>query len=88
MYITRRTAIQRTLEVIIKPYNPYGKSIVNAPFDSDDRKRKADKSSLSSSSPSVVATEEVDEESQRLPQAEQADNMDRLHPAGGGGNSV
>jgi hypothetical protein len=88
VYITRWTAVQRALDVITKPYNPYGKSIVNSPFDSDDRKWKADKSSLSSSSPSVVATEEVDEELQRLPQAEQADNVDRLNPASGGGNSV
>jgi hypothetical protein len=45
-YINRWTAIARALEVISRPYNPYGKSIVNAPFESDDRKRKADKSSL------------------------------------------
>jgi hypothetical protein len=88
MYITRWTAIQRALEVITKPHNPYGKVIVNAPFDSDDRKRKADKSSLSSSSPSVAAIEEVDNEQQHLPQAEQDDDMDRLNPSGGGGNSV
>ncbi len=81
LYINRWTAIQRALEVITKPHNPYGKSIVNAPFELDERKRKADKSSLTASSPSVKAAEETDEE-------RQDDNMDRLNPEGGGGNSV
>jgi hypothetical protein len=81
LYINRWTAIQRALEVITKPHNPYGKSIVNAPFESDERKRKADKSSLTASSPSVKATEETDEK-------RQDDNIDRLNPEGGGGNSV
>jgi hypothetical protein len=64
-----------------QPYNPYGKSIVNAPFEPDERKRKADKSSLTASSSSVKATEEADEE-------RQDDDMDRLYPEGGGGNPV
>jgi hypothetical protein len=80
-YINRWTAIARALEVITKPYNPYGKSIVNAPFEPDERKRKADKSSLTASSPSVKATEEADEE-------RQDDDRDRLYPEGGGGNPV
>jgi hypothetical protein len=80
-YINRWTAISRALEVISRPYNPYGKAIVNAPFELDERKRKADKSSLTASSPSVKATEEADEE-------RQDDNMDRLNPEGDGGNSV
>ena len=80
-YINRWTAIARALEVITKPYNPYGKSIVNAPFELDERKRKADKSSLTASSPSVKATEEADEE-------RQDDDMDPLNPEGVGGNSV
>ncbi len=51
--------------------------------------KNADKSSLTSSSPSVKATdEEGDEEQQLLPQVEQADDVDHLNPAGGGGNSV
>jgi hypothetical protein len=81
VYINRWTAIARALDVITKPYNPYGKSIVNAPFEPDERKRKADKSSLTASSPSVKATEEADEE-------RQDDDMDRLYPEGGGGNPV
>ena len=81
VYINRWTAIARALEVISRPYNLYGKAIVNAPFELDERKRKADKSSLTASSPSVKATEEADEE-------RQDDNMDRLNPEGGGGNSV
>jgi hypothetical protein len=88
VYITSCAAIQRALEVITKPHNPYGKFIVNAPFDTDDRKRKADKSSLTSSSPLVAAIEEVDNELQHLPQAEQDDDMDRLNPSSDGGNSV
>jgi len=78
VYINRWTAIARALDVITKPYNPYGKSIVNAPFEPDERKRKADKSSLTASSPSVKATDEE----------RQDDDMDRLNPEGGGGNSV
>jgi hypothetical protein len=87
VYLNRWTAIQRALVVITRPHNPYGKAIVNAPFDSDDRKRKADKSSLTSSSPSVAAIEEGDEEQHIPPQAEQDVNMDGLNPEGGGGNS-
>jgi hypothetical protein len=80
-YINRWTAIARAIEVITQPYSPYGKTIVNAPFELDERKRKAEKSSLTASSPSVKATEEADEE-------RQDDDMDRLNPGGGGGNSV
>jgi hypothetical protein len=36
-YLNRWTAVARALEVISKPYSPYGKAIVNAPFDLDDR---------------------------------------------------
>ncbi len=81
VYIKRWTATARALEVISRPYNPYGKAIVNAPFELDEWKQKADKSSLTASSPSVKATEEADEE-------RQDDDMDRLNPEGGGGNSV
>jgi hypothetical protein len=84
VYLTRWSAIS----FISKPYIPYGKTIVNAPFDLDEAKSRQVQPLIFSSSPSVGATEEVDKELQLLPQAEQTDNTDHLNPEVSGGNSV
>ncbi len=85
IYISRWGALSKCLHFVANPHNPYGPRVVNLPNEEDDRKRKADRSSLTASSQSV--DEEALFGAQRQdPDAN--DNMDRQNPEGNGGNPI
>ncbi len=78
LYIRRWTIIQRALEIVARPYNPYGQHVVNAPFELEERKRKAE-ASLGSSTPKSANADDIEQEQ---------DDTDRQNPEGSGGNVV
>ncbi len=87
IYISRWSVLSKCLDYVANPHNPYGPRprVVNLPNEEDDRKRKANRSSLTASSPSV--DEDARSGAQRRdPDAD--DNMDRQNPKGSGGNLV
>jgi hypothetical protein len=78
VFISRWSGLAKCLDFVANPHNPYGpRVVVNLPNEQNDRKRKADRSSLTASSPSV--DEEVLSGMQRQEPAAD-DNMDRQHP--------
>ena len=95
IFINRWKLVSRSLDIVANPPNPYGPKVYNANAELDDRKRKADASSLTVSTPSVAeddgfTTDEVDDDVTMAQQHQQAapDNQDRQNPEGSGGNPV
>jgi hypothetical protein len=86
------------LDIVANPPNPYGPKVYNALAELEDRKRKADVSSLTVSTPSVASaaeedgftTDEHDDDVTMTQQHQRAapDNQDRQNPEGSGGNPV
>jgi hypothetical protein len=85
IYISIWSALSKCLDFVANPHNPYGPRVVNLPSEEDDRKRKADRSSLTASSPSVDE-DALSGAQRRDPDAD--DNMDRQNPEGSGGNLI
>ncbi len=98
IFINRWKLVSRSLDIVANPPNPYGPKVYNADAELDDRKRKADVSSLTVSTPSVASaaeedgytTDGVDDDVAMAQQHQQAapDNQDRQNPEGSGGNPV
>jgi hypothetical protein len=97
IFINRWKLVSRSLDIVANPPNPYGPKVYNA-AELEDRKRKADVSSLTVSTPSAASaaeddgdtTDEVDDDVTMTQQHQQAasDNQDRQNPEGSGGNPV
>ncbi len=97
-FINRWKLVSRSLDIVANPPNPYGPKVYNAHAELDDRKRKADVSSLTVSTPSVASaaeddadtTDEIDDDVTMTQQHRQAahDNQDRQNPEGSDGNPV
>ncbi len=85
IYISRWAVLSKCLDYVANPHNPYGPRVVNLPNEEDDRKRKADRSSLTASSPSVDEEALIGAQRQE-PAAD--DDMDRQNPEGSGGNPI
>ncbi len=95
IFINRWKLFSKSLDNVANPHNPYGLKVYNANAELDDRKRKADVSSLTVSTPSVTGeddstTDDVDDDVTVAQQHQQAapDNQDRQNPEGSGGNPV
>ena len=95
IFINRWKLVSKSLDIVANPPNPYGPKVYNANAELDDRKRKADVSSLTVSTPSVAEddgdiTDEVEDDVTTAQQPQQAapDNQDRQNPEGSGGNPV
>jgi hypothetical protein len=98
IFINRWKLVSRSLDIVANPPNPYGPKVYNADAELDDRKRKADASSLTVSTPSVASiaedddedTDDDDDDVTMTQQHQQAasDNQDRQNPEGSGGNPV
>jgi hypothetical protein len=100
IFINRWKLVSRSLDIVANPPNPYGQKVYNADAELDGRKRKADVSSLTVSTPSVpedddktndgFTTDDVDDDATMAQQHQQAapDNQDRQNPEGSGGNPV
>jgi hypothetical protein len=98
IFINRWKLVSRSLDIVANPPNPYGQKVYNADAELDDRKRKADVSSLTVSTPSAasaadgddVTTDGEDDDATMAQQHQQAapDNQDRQNPEGSGGNPV
>ena len=88
VFINRWKLVSRSVEVTANPFNPHGAKVYNADADVDDRKRKADVSSLTESSSNITTDEEDDVT--MVPQQQQAalTDQDRQNPEGSGGNPV
>jgi hypothetical protein len=97
IFINRWKLVSKSLDVVANPHNPYGPKVYNA-AELEDRKRKADASSLTVSTPSAASAAEDDGETTdgddydvtMTQQHQQAasDNQDRQNPEGSGGNQV
>jgi hypothetical protein len=97
IFVNRWKLVSRSLDIVANPPNPYGPKVYNT-AELDDRKRKADASSLTVSTPSAASaaeedgdtTDEVDDDVTMTQQHQQAasDNQDRQNPEGSGGNPV
>ena len=97
IFINRWKLVSKSLDVVANPHNPYGPKVYNA-AELEDRKRKADVSSLTVSTPSAASAaedddetiDEVDDDVTMTQQHQQAasDNQDRQNPEGSGGNPV
>ena len=97
IFINRWKLVSRSLDIVANPPNPYGPKVYNA-AELEDRKRKADVSSLTVSTPSAASaaeddgetTDEDDDDVTMTQQHQQAasDNQDRQNPEGSGGNPV
>jgi hypothetical protein len=98
IFINRWKLVSKSLDIVANPHNPHGPRVYNANAELDDRKRKADASSLTVSTPSVASIAEDDDEdtddddndvtmTQQHQQAA-SDNQDRQNPEGSGGNPV
>ena len=87
IFINRWKLVSRSVDVIANPFNPHGPKVYNADTDLEDRKRKADVSSLTMSSPSTHTEEDDAVMAQQQQQAE-PNNQDRQNPEGSGGNPV
>jgi hypothetical protein len=99
IFINRWKLVSKSLDIVANPHNPHGPRVYNANAELDDRKRKADASSLTVSTPSVASVAEDDDETTdenddddvtTTQQHQQAapDNQDRQNPEGSGGNPV
>ncbi len=98
IFINRWKRVSKSLDIVANPHNPHGPRVYNANAELDDRKRKADVSSLTVSTPSVASvaeedgdtTDEDDDDVTTAQQHQQAapDNQDRQNPEGSGGNPV
>ena len=60
IFINRWKLVSRAVDVTENPHNPYGPKVYNANAELDDRKRKADASSLTVSTPSVASVADDD----------------------------
>jgi hypothetical protein len=87
IFINGWTLVSRSLDIVANPHNPHGAKVYNADAELDARKRKADASSLTMSSPSTL-TEEEDVTMAQQPQPAAPNNQDRQNPGGSGGNQV
>ena len=98
IFVNRWKLVSRSLDIVANPPNPYGPKVYNT-AELDDRKRKADVSSLTVSTPSVASaadgdgetTDEHDDDDVTMTQQHQQaapDNQDRQNPEGSGGNPV
>ena len=87
IFINRWTIVSKSLDFVANPYNPHGAKVYNADTELDARKRKADASSLTMSSPSTH-TEEDDAVMAQQHQPAAPNNQDRQNPGGSGGNPV
>jgi hypothetical protein len=98
LFINRWKLVSKSLDHVANPHNPYGPKVYNS-AELEDRKRKADASSLTVSTPSVASaagddgetTDENDGDDVPLAQQHQQaapDNQDRQNPEGSGGNPV
>ena len=98
IFINRWKLVSKSLDIVANPHNPHGPRVYNANAELDDRKRKADASSLTVSTPSVASiaedddedTDDDDDDVTMTQQHQQAasDNQDRQNPEGSGGNPV
>ncbi len=94
IFINRWKLVSRSVDVIANPFNPHGPKVYNADADLEDRKRKADVSSLTVSSSSAAEedgdTTDGDDDVAMAQQHQQAasNNQDRQNPEGSGGNPV
>jgi hypothetical protein len=99
IFINRWKLVSKSLDHVANPHNPHGPRVYNADVETDDRKRKADTSSLTVSTPSAASAAEDDGETTdenddvdapMVQQDQQAahDNQDRQNPVGSGGNPV
>ena len=99
IFINRWKLVSKSLDDVANPHNPYGPKVYNTHAELDDRKRKADASSLTVSTPSVASvaeddgdtTDENDDDDVTTTQQHQQaapDNQDRQNPEGSGGNPV
>jgi hypothetical protein len=100
IFINRWKLVSKSLDVVANPHNPHGPRVYNADAELDGRKRKADVSSLTVSTPSVpedddktndgFTTDDVDDDATMAQQHQQAapNNQDRQNPEGSGGNPV
>ena len=89
VFINRWKLVSRAVEVTANPYNPHGSKVYNGDADqeAEDRKRKADVSSLTESSSNI--TDEEDDTTMAQQQQQAAPNdQDRQNPGGSGGNPV
>ena len=98
IFVNRWKLVSRSLDIVANPPNPYGPKVYNT-AELDDRKRKADASSLTVSTPSAASaaeddgetTDEHDDDDVTMAQQHQQaapDNQDRQNPEGSGGNPV
>ena len=89
VFINRWKLVSRSVEVTANPYNPHGPRVYNSDADPEaaDRKRKAEESSLTASSPNITTDEEDDATMASQQQAAPTD-QDRQNPEGSGGNPV
>jgi hypothetical protein len=98
IFINRWKLVSRSLDIVANPPNPYGPRVYNTHAELDDRKKKADVSSLTVSTPSVASaaeedgytTDGVDDDVTMVQRHQQDahDNQDRQIPEGSGGNPV
>jgi hypothetical protein len=98
IFINRWKLVSKSLDIVANPPNPYGPKVYNANAELDDRKRKADASSLTVSTPSAASaaegdgysTDSADDDTTmaQQPQLAAPDNQDRQNPEGSGGNPV
>jgi hypothetical protein len=99
IFINRWKLVSKSLDIVANPHNPHGPRVYNANVELDDRKRKADVSSLTVSTPSAASAAEDDDQSTdenddddvtMAQQHQQAapDKQDRQNPKGSGGKPV
>ncbi len=92
--INRWKLVSRSLDIVANPPNPHSSKVYNADAELDARKRKADVSSLTVSTPSVAEEDDTtsdDEDDVAMSQQHQQaapNSQDRQNPAGSGGNPV
>ena len=88
IFINRWTLVAKALDSVANPYNPHGSKVYNAEAEQlEDRKRKADLASLTTSSPSTF-TDEEDVTMAQQPQPAAPNDQDRQNPEGSGGKQV
>jgi hypothetical protein len=98
IFINRWKLVSRSLDFVANPHNPHGPRVYNADVEPEDRKRKADVSSLTVSTPSAasaaedddLADENDDDDVTMAQQHQQAapNQQDRQNPKGSGGKPV
>jgi hypothetical protein len=88
IFINRWKLVSRSVDVIANPHSPHGAKVYNADAELDDRKRKADVSSLTVSSSDITTDEEDDVAMAQQHQQAAPNNQDRQNPESSGGNPV